>query len=303
MTRNAPKGPPVAEQRLPAPTEPGPLLPWLLAALKPMSRTKVKEWLADGRVHVNGKSVTRHDHALTPGDRVAVAAASPRPKPPTMLERAGIAVAYVDAAVTVLDKPAGLLSVATEAEKLDTAYSWLSADRESRRLSPPVVVHRLDRDTSGLLMFAHSLELRETLQADWDQLTKRYLAVVEGTPRAAEGLVEDYLHEGRDLKMRRCVSSEPGAKLARTKYKVLKSVNGVSLVEVELLTGRKHQIRVHFAALGHPVVGDSIYGTGFDPAGRLALHACELHFPHPVTEKLISLRSPLPAALKRLTAG
>jgi 23S rRNA pseudouridine1911/1915/1917 synthase len=296
----------MAEQRLPPPTE-GPLLPWLVVALKPVSRTKVKEWLTAGRILVNGKPVTRHDHALTASDRVTVGPATAKPKEPTLLEQGGLTVLYTDAAVTVVDKPAGLLSVATEGEKLDTAYAWLNADRAARRLGPPAVVHRLDRDTSGLLMFAHSAELRETLQESWDQLTKRYFAVVVGTPNPPEGLVEDFIHEGRDLKMRRCVPTEPGAKLARSRYRTVRSVNGLSLVEVDLLTGRKHQIRVHLANLGHPVVGDRIYGDPGGrhggPASRLGLHACELAFPHPVHGKPIRVTSPLPTELRRLVPG
>lgn len=283
------------KQRLPPPDQETPLLPWLLTALSPMSRTRVKELLGRGHVQVNGGTVTQFDHPLKPGDRVELSkSASPRKRDPND------AIVYEDDAVIVIDKPAGLLSVATEKEKLDTAFARLSAHLEERRAGRPFVVHRLDRDTSGLLLFARTPEVRDQLQAAWEKVEKRYLAVVEGTPQPAEGTVRNFLLEGRDLRVRVVAQGGGEAKLAVSRYRVLHSVNGLSLVEVVLETGRKHQIRVHLAGLGCPVAGDKLYGARTDPAKRLALHAWKLAFDHPASGKRVELEAKLPGELKRL---
>src|SRR4051812_47141534 len=167
----------MSARELPPPKSETALLDFLLAALAPMNRTRVKQLLRSGRVHVNGASVTRHDHPLCPGDKVSIARDAPAPTAP-----AGIAIVYEDAHLIVIDKPAGLLTVATETEKTDTAFALLSAHLAARNAGRPFVVHRLDRDTSGLLLFARSAEGRDELQDNWDAVTKTYLAVVEGTP-------------------------------------------------------------------------------------------------------------------------
>lgn len=280
---------------LPSPTAEGQLLAWLLEALRPTSRTRVKELLRDGRVSVNGTPTTRFDHPLRPGDRVTIDRDRSAARD---LERAGIAVLFEDDAVIVLDKPAGLLTVATEAEKIDTAFVWLRAHLEARRAGRPFVVHRIDRETSGLLLFARSADIRDRLQANWDVVMKTYLAVVEGTPRPAEGVVENDLIEGRNLRVR--AGRGPGAKRAVSRYRMVSCRGGYSLVEVGLETGRKHQIRVHLAGLGCPVVGDKVYGATTDPAGRLGLHAWRLAFDHPATGRRVELESPLPANLRRV---
>jgi 23S rRNA pseudouridine1911/1915/1917 synthase len=272
---------------LPPVREPSPLLPWLLAALAPMNRTRVKDLLRSGRVHVNGISVTRHDHALTPTDRVTLA----REKPPSDL-----VIVHDDDAIVAIDKPSGLLTVATDSEKDDTAFARLAAQLPAR----PFVVHRLDRGTSGLLLFAKSAAVRDVLQRGWEQVEKTYLAVVEGTPPHASGRVENYLIEGTNLRVRAKSFPCDGGQRAVSRYHVLSQRGGRSLVELVIETGRKHQIRVHLAGLGCPVVGDADYGAKTDPARRLGLHAARLAFPHPTTRERIELGSPLPAVLQRL---
>jgi 23S rRNA pseudouridine1911/1915/1917 synthase len=285
-------------QNLPSPTADAELLAWLLAALAPMNRTRVKQLLRSGRVHVNGASVTRHDHPLRPGDKVTVSRDAPAPD-----ALGGIAIVYEDAHLVVIDKPAGLLTVATETEKTDTAFALLNAHLAAMKAGRPFVVHRLDRDTSGLLLFARSAEVRDELQANWDEVTKTYLAVVEGTLSPAEGAVENYLTEGRDLRVRASRHAGKDAKRAVSRYKTRETRGGYSLVEVTLETGRKHQIRVHMAGLGYPVAGDKVYGATTDPAKRLCLHAWRLAFDHPVTALPVELESPLPAALARVVDG
>ncbi len=287
---------PTPDRVLPPPTAPGPLLGWLLDVLRPTNRTRVKQLLRKGQITVNGAPVTRHDHLLCPGDRVAVARVGVAGRQPVA---AGGAIVYEDNSVIVTDKPSGLLTVATEAEKIDTAFARLSAHLTDRRAGRPFVVHRLDRDTSGLLLFARTAEIRDQLQANWGSVAKTYLAVVEGVPRPAEGVVDNFLTEGRDLKVRSTAAGGE-ARQAVSRYRVVKALGRFSLVEVELETGRKHQIRVHLAGLGCPVVGDELYGATTNPADRLGLHAWKLAFDHPRTGKRINLESPLPGALRRL---
>jgi 23S rRNA pseudouridine1911/1915/1917 synthase len=282
---------------LPPPTAPGELLAWLLAALQPTNRTRVKDLLRSGRVEVNGVSVTRHDHPLTPADRVRVLRDPPPARDPRM---GGLSIAYEDEAVIVLDKPSGLLTVAAPGDPTDTAFTKLNRAMEARRAGRVFVVHRLDRGTSGLLMFARSAAVRDRLQASWDTVSKTYLAVVEGVPDPPEGVIDNFLTEGQDLTVRASKTERPGSKRAVSRYRVVSTRGRCSLVEVAIFTGRKHQIRVHMAGLGCPVVGDKRYEATFNPAGRLGLHAWKLAFDHPITGKRVELETPLPAVLRKV---
>jgi len=283
--------------RMPPVAEEAPLLVWLLKALAPMNRTRVKQLLKHGCVSVNGRAVTRHDHPLTPGDTVAILQGGAADR---TLDEADITIVYQDDALIAIDKPAGLLAVATETERLDTAFARLSAHLEARKLGRPYVVHRLDRDTSGLLLFARSPQARDTLQTQWEQTSKIYLAVVKGQPPAGEGVVENFLVEGSDYRVKVCGAREPNAKRAVSRYRLLRTMDRRSLVEIELVTGRKHQIRVHMNGLGCPILGDPMYGTAPNPANRLGLHAARLAFPHPISGEPVALEAPLPPELRML---
>jgi 23S rRNA pseudouridine1911/1915/1917 synthase len=278
------------------PAAAGPLLPWLLAALAPMPRTRVKQLLRFGRVTVNGIPTTRFDHPLEAGDRVVIAATRPDPGG-DVLCRAGVRIVHEDADLIAIDKPSGLLSVATDGEKADTAFARLNTYLAARRAGRPFVVHRLDRETSGLLLFARTPVVRDRLQAGWARVEKTYLALVEGEPRPPEGTVRNFLTEGKDLRVRASESPRAGSKEAVTRYRVVAARRERTLIEVELGTGRKHQIRVHLAGLGCPVVGDLVYGTPADRAERLGLHAWRLAFDHPATGRRVDLESPPPAEL------
>lgn len=279
-------------------TEDRPLLQWLLATLvPPMSRTRVKELLTRGAVSVNGTATTKHDHPLKLGDRITIASPSaPKAKPLP----SNISIAYEDDAILVLDKPHGLLSVATDTEKLDTAFVRLADYLNANDAGRPFVVHRLDRETSGLLLFARSAAIRDTLQVNWTDVEKTYLAVVEGRPEPQAGRIDNFLRECPDQRVRECRPTEPERKQAISVYRVLKRNKLYAIVEVILLTGRKHQIRVHMSNLGSPVIGDAVYGRAYSPAGRMGLHATRLRFPHPVTQKPITVESPLPRELHNL---
>jgi 23S rRNA pseudouridine1911/1915/1917 synthase len=291
----------VPARDLPPPTEQVPLLPWLLSTLAPMNRTRVKEVLRSGRVEVNGTSVTRHDHPLHPGDRVRLLRDPPPARDPRM---AGLTIAYEDDAVVVLDKPSGLVTVAASpGDPTDSAFSKLNRAMEARHAGRVFVVHRLDRGTSGLLMFARTADIRDRIQANWETVSKTYLAVVDGVPDPAEGVIDNFLTEGDDLTVRASRTERPGSRRAISRYRVVSTRGRCSLVEVVIETGRKHQIRVHMAGLGCPVVGDKRYAATFNPAGRLGLHAWRLAFDHPTTGRRVELESPFPKELRRLVEG
>ncbi len=267
------------------------LLPWLLEMLSPMSRTRVKELLRDGRIRVNDQPITRHDHPLTVTDRVTL-----NRDGPTRSAAPPLVIVHEDADLIAIDKPAGLLTVATDAEKHDTAFVRLGEQRHTR----PFVVHRLDRGTSGLLLFARSAAVRDQLQAAWDSVEKTYLAVVQGHPPSASGRVENYLREGKNLRMQAMAKPADGAVRAISRYRVVGRKGPYSLVEVAIETGRKHQIRVHLAGLGCPVIGDTDYGATADPVRRLGLHAWRLAFPHPTGGQRLELESELPDVLRQV---
>ena len=280
----------------------GPLLPYLLAVLG-LKRSAVKQLLKFGAVRVNGVPVRQFDQLLAPGDEVIVgnlpaAAASDR------LDRARIQPVYEDAALIVVEKPAGLLTVATDLENAKTLYVQLNEYLRDRSGGDPqraFVVHRIDRETSGLVLFAKSDAVKRLLQAGWPSVEKRYLAVVEGEPAADEGTVTNYLTEDRrSLRVLASAHPLPESRLATSHYRLLEARGGRALVEVRLETGRKHQVRVHLAGLGCPVVGDRRYGTRAAAGQRLALHAGGLRFAHPVTGEALDFRSRLPGALRKL---
>jgi len=245
-------------------------------------------------VLVNGETVTRGNHTLMAGDEVEIVGREQGQSEPSA--RRGLETLYEDEHLIAIDKPAGLLSVSTERQRTRTALALLrdALSRPGRpaRLWP---VHRLDRETSGVLLFARSREVCEEVRANWSEATKTYLAIVEGHPEYVQGVIDQPLWEDQALNVR--VGRKPGAKDARTRYRRLQSLSGRTLLEVELDTGRRHQIRVHLAWLGHPVLGDKRYGRD---GSRLGLHALRLEVPHPRSERRLVLEAPVPRAFTKL---
>ncbi len=195
----------------------------------------------------------------------------------------GMRILYEDRDIVVVEKPAGLLTVGTDRIKEETAYFRLTdyvRKGNAKSRDRVFVVHRLDRDVSGVLVFARTPLAKDTLQKGWDRAEKKYLAVVHGVPAAPSGIIESYLSES---KIHRVESTEDPrrGKWSRTAYCVMKSSAAHSLLEIDLLTGRKHQIRVHLAEARHPIVGDKKYGEDASGEGRLALHAKTLVIAHP----------------------
>lgn len=280
--------------------EPAELLAYLFAIHAGEKRKQVRTWLKHQAVTVNGLPITQFDHRLFPGDVVAIR--SDRFAAPRTVLGGGIKIFFEDAALLVIDKPANLLSIASEAEQEKTAYFQLNEYlKDSRPHNPDRVwiVHRLDRETSGLMIFAKTVPAKEILQGRWDEAEKKYQAVIEGRLREERGTFASDLNETNPFK----VFSAPASEVTRhavTHYEVLGRGRHLSLVELTLETGRRHQIRVHLTDAGCPIVGDKKYGAKSDPAKRLGLHACRLRFNHPGTGMEMKFESPLPKELARL---
>jgi 23S rRNA pseudouridine1911/1915/1917 synthase len=271
------------------------LLPYLLSLPLGLSRKQAKDLLRFRAVTVARMTTVRHDTQLEPGDVVTIAAGKQVPAP--SLDRHGLKIVYLDEDLVIVDKSAGLLSMGSDGEKERTAHRILNEHLKALTGSDSqqaFIVHRLDRETSGLMMFARSRAIQAALQENWKTVTKKYLAVVEGVPAKAEGTLRDNLVESKSLRMHRV---DRGGAVAITHYRVLRKGRENCLLELTLETGRKNQIRVQMAGLGHPVVGDRKYGATTDPARRLALHSCELNFRHPVSGAPMNFRSPMSTRL------
>ena len=224
------------------------------------------------------------------------------PRPPKKRQPRGLPILHEDQDILVVEKPAGLLTIGTEREKTRTAHYLLNdyvrkGDPKSRHRV--YVVHRLDKDTSGILLFAKSEQAKQYLQEHWEDTDKHYLAIVHGRLTPKEGTITSYLAENAAQKVYSTPAAAKG-KLSHTAYKVLRESKGLSLVDIHLLTGRKHQIRVHFAEKGHPVAGDKKYGNGPLVCRRLALHARSLSFIHPHSGKEMRFEIEMPEEFARL---
>ena len=217
----------------------------------------------------------------------------------------GLAILYEDKDILVVDKSPGLLTVSTERGETRTAYYRLTdyvRKGYAKSRNRIFIVHRLDRDASGILVFAKTAEAKECLQRRWEETEKRYLAVVHGKLARKTGTLSTYLVENKA----HLVHSTPDArkgKLSHTQYRVLKETDAFSLLEINLLTGRKHQIRVHFAEIGHPVVGDKKYGEKGGEHKRLALHALSISFTHPYSDRRVAFETPIPGYFNSLVGG
>ena len=274
------------------------LMQFLIDNLRHKSRDNIKSLLRNKQIWVNGQFITQFNHQLHPGDNVVVKWS---PSSYGSLSRS-LRIVYQDDHLIVVDKFHGLLSIATEGEKQATAYSILSSFVKQQNSAGKIfVVHRLDRDTSGLMMFAKSEEVQTLLQSSWKEsiVERTYMAVVEGQVEEPEGTIQSYIYESKALMMHTTKDPEKGD-LAITHYRVIKSKPHYSLVEIKLDTGRKNQIRIHMQEIGHSIVGDKKYGATGNPIARLALHASVLAFIHPITNEKMRFESPLPTKFRRL---
>ena len=324
----------MAEQRFTVGQE-APLLVSLYGFFPTMSRTGVKNMLSKGQILVNGEPCTAFDRPLRKGDVVTVLpkgvsiARAMRSEAREEVEKSGVKILFEDEHYIVVDKPSGLLCVSTargtaakSGHKEKTLYAILNAyvklnarmqrkedlisGREPDRSTAKVwIVHRLDKGTSGAVIFAKNERAKDILQSKWKELVaeRKYVAWLEGLLEKDHGVVQSWLVENpKSLKMMSFPTEVKDGQLAITHYQVLLRARHYTQVEFSLESGRKNQIRIHAADLGHPVAGDEKYGAQTDPLRRLALHAHTLVFRHPFSGKMVRLQSPLPESFERLTS-
>jgi len=272
------------------------LLKYLNTVMPGKGRNTVKAILSRGQVFVNGEVSTQFNDPLASGDRVQI-----RTRVATDdVKMKGVTILHEDDQLIVIEKEAGLLSIASETEKMMTAYRQVNDYVKSVQHKNQIfVVHRLDRDTSGIMMFAKSKDVQQKLQTTWQETVheRTYIALVEGTVKQ-DGTVTSWLKESKAFVVHSSPTENDGQK-AITHYKVLKSNKSMTLLQVNLETGRKNQIRVHMQDIEHPVVGDKKYGAQTNPIRRLGLHAHALAFIHPKTGESLRFESKIPSAFLR----
>ena len=277
-----------------------------LRAEFPGSSTRsVKQWLYAGRVRVNGDVVRDPRTRIEPGARVTLGPGASDPSRPAVLPL-GLAIAHEDRHLVVIDKPPGLLTIATERERERTAYRVLWDLLAGRRpAARPFIVHRLDRETSGLLVVAKTPAAKTALQAQFAARTvdRGYVAVVDGVMRKDTQTLVDRVEEDAAYRVRVAQGVRRGGREAITRYRVRLRGRETTLIDIALGTGRRHQIRVQLAAIGHPVTGDAQHGSGRDPLHRICLHASVLGFVHPGSGAPVRFELPAPAAFARLVQG
>lgn len=279
-------------------TEATELMKFLLDQIPHKSRNNIKTLLKNKQILVDGSAATQYNHPLSPGQRVAVR----WERVPEEKQYRGITIIYEDSDLIVIDKHAGLLSIATNDEKQKTAYSMLSKHVKKARASNKIfIVHRIDRETSGLMMFAKREKVQQLLQESWHTIIKErtYIALTEGAVEKTEDVITSYLKESSALMVYSSQNPDYGYK-AVTHYQTIKKNKNHSLLKVNLETGRKNQIRVHMKDIGHTIVGDKKYGSTINPIGRLGLHAWVLAFTHPISKKELRFENQIPRKFLRL---
>lgn len=278
------------------------------------SRNNVKSLLTKGHILVNGSAVSQYNFLLAKDDEVKIAKEPVQGKKPTerrgekaransaapAVRRFSLDIIYEDEDFIAIDKPAGLLSVESDKER-ESAFSYVLEYLQRRdKTARPFVLHRIDKETSGVLVFAKNVKIHSMLRMKWNELvkTREYYAVTEGAPKKKEGTISSYLKENKNNLMYSAHTGE-GQK-AITHYAVTKENGDYALLRVKIDTGRKNQIRVHLGEAGCPIVGDEKYGHTKNPLNRLGLHASKLEFVHPVSGATVGFSSPVPAAFYSL---
>jgi len=274
------------------------LMAFLIEQLPHKNRNNIKSLLTNEQIEVDGKVQTRYNVRLKAGSILKIK----WERSPVTKSFRGFSIVFEDEHLIVIDKHAGILSVASRSEREYTAYSFLSKHVKTQDPENKIfIVHRLDRETSGLMVFAKSTKVQHLMQDNWrDVVTERkYIAVAEGVIPVDEGEITSYLHENAAMVVYSDQNPENG-KLAKTHFKVLKRTDKFTLLEIRLDTGRKNQIRVHLQEYGYPIVDDKKYGGTQNPINRLGLHAKALGFIHPITKRPMRFETPIPRKFTRL---
>ncbi len=269
------------------------LMKFLMEKMPENSRNSIKSLLTQRRVMVDEKVVSQYNAPLKTGQIVSIGKTRI-----TKHNLDGVSIIFEDKDILVVDKERGILSVATKNEREKTAYNILKNYLKEKDPKDKIfVVHRLDRDTSGVMIFAKSEKAQDILQTTWNDSVKErtYVALVEGNVKKDRDTIISYLAENKAMVTYSTTNEEEGKK-AISHYKVLKRNKNFSLLEVNIETGRKNQIRVHMQDLGHSVVGDKKYGSTKNPIRRLGLHAHTIVFVHPITKEVLSFTSKIPDA-------
>ena len=276
--------------------ENAPLLEYLINNVSE-SRSKLKATLQGRGIAVNGRMVTQFDYQLKAGDKIIIS----RHKKQNQFKSRYVKIVYEDRWLVVVEKNIGILSMAAGHSSLNVKSVPDDYFLKSRQKCRAHVVHRLDRDTSGLMVYAKDIETEQILEHNWHQIVydRRYVAVVSGEMEQDNGTIANWLKDNKAY-ITYSSPTDNGGKYAVTHFQVLNRTTEHSLVEYKLETGRKNQIRVHSADMGHPVCGDVKYGNGDDPLHRLCLHAYMLCFTHPVTGEPMEFSTPIPTAFRSL---
>lgn len=269
------------------------LMTFLLAKMGGMSRNAIKLLLSHRQVMVNTRITTQYNHPLKQNDIIEISSSRGNIE----LTHPKLRIIYEDQYIIVVEKKEGLLTVRTGDKEETTAFSILKNHvQKGSRTNRIYVVHRLDRETSGVIMFAKDREVQLYLQENWHKIiTKRiYVALVEGKVEKKEDTIVSWLTENEKSLKIHSSDSDNGGQQAITHYRCIKSNDQYTLVELELETGRKNQIRVHMSQIGHPIAGDKKYGSATNPIGRMALHARLLAFYHPANKEIVKFETPVP---------
>lgn len=269
-----------------------PLLEFLLDKVKGQSKSKIKATLQGHGVLVGKTCVTKFDYMLKPGMCVAV---SNTKRNLNILRSRYVKIVYEDQYIVVVDKAVGILSMAAGHSSLNVKAVLDNYFHKSRQRCQAHVVHRLDRDTSGLMIYAKDMQTEQALERQWHEAVydRRYVALLSGRMEQKEGTIANWLKDNSAY-ITYSSPTDNGGKYAVTHFYTLETQANYSLVQFSLETGRKNQIRVHVADMGHPVCGDVKYGNGDNPIGRLCLHAYVLCFYHPVTHEKMEFSTPIP---------
>jgi 23S rRNA pseudouridine1911/1915/1917 synthase len=265
------------------------LIEYLIEQYPDSPRTRIKKLLQSGTIRINDRPVTLHSYKLKPGDVFEIN------KQDVIASKAGLPfeVLFEDKDIIVIDKPAGTPTSSTDGSLSIQEVISEFLKRQSKGRFRAHVVHRLDKEVSGVLLFAKTDEVMEAIKEKWSETEKHYYALVEGIPAKAEDAIKSWLIEDKTQKVH-STKEQPNAKWSVTNYSTIKIVNGNALLDIKTDTGRKNQIRVHLSDIGCPIIGDRKYGASAEFRRRVRLHAYSLSFPHPVTGNTVTVKTSMP---------
>ncbi|MBP5421889.1 MAG: RluA family pseudouridine synthase [Paludibacteraceae bacterium] len=273
------------------------LFEFVLSKMGGMSKTAVKSLLSKKQISVNDKIITQYDYPLTEGDKVEIDFVKRK-----ALQSAKLSILYEDNYIIVVNKSEGLLTTATDKQEDTTAFRIIMNHlKQQDKNNHLYIVHRLDRETSGVLIFAKDKETQKKLQENWHDivLEKIYYALVEGVVQEESGTIHSWLKEEPKSKNVYSFDYDNGGMESFTDYKIVRTFQNHTLLEVNLRTGRKNQIRVHLQSIGHPIVGDKKYGGSVSPIGRIGLHAARITLRHPATNKIVTFEALVPEKIMK----